>query len=128
MSKKILKHLKQAHAAVQKGNIKQGRYHIGHALAASNFALKNPGVMNDDDTDPPTTDPTTDQDDDTMSGQNWIAGAVKHPGALHRELEVPQGETIPTKKIDAAANSDNPTLARRANLAKTLKKLHGGKK
>ena len=57
-------------------------------------------------------------------GRNWIAGAIKHPGALHRELHVPQGEKIPAKKFAAASHSDNPKLARRANLAKTLKGLH----
>lgn len=52
---------------------------------------------------------------------NWIKGAIKHPGALHKSLGVPQGEKIPAAKIDKAANSSNPTLAKRANLAKTLK-------
>lgn len=63
-----------------------------------------------------------------MSG-NWIAGAVKHKGALHRELHVPQGEKIPHSKIVKAAHSNNPTLAKRARLAETLGKLrkrHGG--
>ena len=56
--------------------------------------------------------------------KDWIAGAVKHPGALHKELGVPQGDKIPAKKLDAAANSDNPTLRRRVALAKTLKGMH----
>jgi hypothetical protein len=56
-------------------------------------------------------------------GGNWIAGAVKHPGALHRELGVPEGKKIPAKKLAKAAHSDNPKLARRANLAETLKGL-----
>ena len=51
----------------------------------------------------------------------WIAKAIKHPGALHRELGVPEGKTIPAKKLAAAKKSDNPTLRRRANLATTLK-------
>jgi hypothetical protein len=57
-------------------------------------------------------------------GGNWIAGAIKHPGALHRALKVPVGEKIPAKKLAKAAHSDNPTMRRRANLAKTLKGLH----
>jgi len=57
-------------------------------------------------------------------GGNWIAGAIKHPGALHKELHVPQGEKIPAKKLAKAANSDNPKLAKRAHLAETLKKMH----
>ncbi len=44
-----------------------------------------------------------------MSG-HWIAGAVTHPGALHKELGVPEGEKIPKAKISKAAHSDNPTL------------------
>lgn len=59
---------------------------------------------------------------------NWIAGAVKHPGALHKELGVPEGQKIPAKKLNAAAHSSNPTERKRANLAKTLKSFHGGKK
>lgn len=64
-----------------------------------------------------------------MSG-HWIAGAVKHPGALHRALGVPQGDVIPKMKIAKAAHSDNPLLAKRARLAETLSHLnrrHGGK-
>jgi len=57
-------------------------------------------------------------------GGNWIAGAIKHPGALHKELHVPEGQKIPAKKLAKAAHSDNPKLARRAHLAETLKKLH----
>jgi len=57
-------------------------------------------------------------------GGNWIAGAIKHKGALHRELGVPEGEKIPAKKLEKASHSSNPTLAKRANLAKTLKKFH----
>ena len=37
---------------------------------------------------------------------------------------MPQGEKIPAKKLDKAAHSDNPTLAKRARLAETLKGLH----
>ena len=58
-------------------------------------------------------------------GGNWIAKAVgKHPGALHRALHVPIGEDIPAKKLTKAEHSSNPTVRRRANLAKTLKGLH----
>ena len=34
----------------------------------------------------------------------WIAGAIKKPGALHRELGVPQGQKIPAKKLAKAAS------------------------
>lgn len=55
-------------------------------------------------------------------GGNWIAGAVKHPGALHKELHVPQGEKIPAKKLNAAAAKGGKE-GERARLAKTLKGL-----
>ena len=57
------------------------------------------------------------------NSDHWIAGAIQHPGALHRELGVPQGQKIPAKKIAAAAHSSNPVEARRARLAQTLKGL-----
>lgn len=55
--------------------------------------------------------------------KNWIAGAIKHPGALHKELGVPQGKKIPASKLAAAAKKGG-TLGRRARLAETLKKMH----
>jgi hypothetical protein len=64
-----------------------------------------------------------------MTG-HWIASAVKHPGALHRSLGVPESVTIPKKKIMKAEHADNPTLAKRARLAETLSHLgrrHEGK-
>lgn len=59
-----------------------------------------------------------------MGDKHWIASAIKHPGALHKELHVPEGETIPHGRLEKAAHSDNPLEAKRANLAKTLEKLH----
>lgn len=59
-------------------------------------------------------------------GGNWIAGATKNKGALHRSLGVPAGEKIPAKKLNAAMHSDNPAVAKRARLAKTLKSFHKG--
>lgn len=59
---------------------------------------------------------------------NWIAGAVKHKGALHKMLGVPEGQKIPASKLSAASHSSNPLERRRAILAKTLKSLHKGKK
>lgn len=57
-------------------------------------------------------------------GRNWIAGAIKHPGSLHKSLHVPAGEKIPAKKLAKAEHSDNPKLAKKAHLAETLKGLH----
>lgn len=56
--------------------------------------------------------------------EKWIQGAIKHPGALHKALHVPEGEKIPTKKLAKAAHSKNPLMAKRAHLAETLKGLH----
>ncbi len=53
---------------------------------------------------------------------NWIKGAIKHPGALHKQLHVPQGEPIPQSKLRRAAQSDGK-LGQRARLAMTLKGL-----
>jgi hypothetical protein len=59
-------------------------------------------------------------------GGNWIAGATKNKGALHRSLGVPQGEKIPAKKLNAAMKSNNPTIAKRARLAETLNSFKKG--
>jgi hypothetical protein len=56
-------------------------------------------------------------------GGNWIAGAIKKPGALHKQLGVPQGQKIPAKKLAAAANKGGK-LGQRARLAETLKSFH----
>lgn len=57
-------------------------------------------------------------------GGNWIKDAIKHPGALHRELHVPEGKTIPKSKLAKAEHSDNPKMAKRARLAETLGRMH----
>ena len=55
--------------------------------------------------------------------KNWIAGAIKKPGALHKELGVPMGKKIPEKKLAAAAKKPGKE-GKRARLAETLKGLH----
>jgi len=53
-----------------------------------------------------------------------IKSAIKHPGALHSQLGVKQGEKIPAKKMAAARAGKYGALAeKRANFAKTLSKL-----
>lgn len=59
--------------------------------------------------------------------KNWIAGAIKKPGALHKELGVPQGKKIPEKKLESAAKKPGKE-GQRARLAETLKGMHKGKK
>lgn len=56
--------------------------------------------------------------------KKWIQGAIKHPGALRKELHVKAGKKIPASKLKKAEHSKNPTLRKRAVLAETLKKMH----
>jgi len=54
----------------------------------------------------------------------WIQEAIKHPGALKKSLGVKKGEKIPEAKLKKAEHSKNPTTAKRARLAETLKGMH----
>ena len=56
--------------------------------------------------------------------EKWIQSAIKHPGSLHKALGVPENKTIPSGKLNKAAHSENPSLAKKANLAKTLKAMN----
>ena len=53
---------------------------------------------------------------------NWIAGATKNKGALHRALGVPEGKKIPKGKVAAAAKAPGK-LGKEARLAQTLGKM-----
>lgn len=57
--------------------------------------------------------------------KNFIKGAIKRPGALHRALGVPQGQKIPQSKIAKAAKSGG-RVGREARFAETLAKLRPG--
>lgn len=52
--------------------------------------------------------------------KNWIAEAVKKPGALRKQLGAKAGEPIPAGKLEAAAKAPGK-LGQRARLAMTLK-------
>lgn len=54
--------------------------------------------------------------------KKFIQSAIKHPGALHRELGVPQGQKIPAGEIAAAAKKGGK-LGQRARFAETLAKM-----
>lgn len=54
--------------------------------------------------------------------KNWIAGAIKKPGALRKQLGVKEGKKIPVAKINAAAKKGGK-LGQRARLSKTLSKM-----
>jgi hypothetical protein len=58
-----------------------------------------------------------------MGKAHWISSAIKKPGALHRQLGVPQGQKIPAGKLSKAAHAGG-TLGERARLAETLKGMH----
>jgi len=53
----------------------------------------------------------------------WISKAIEHPGALHKEMGVPEGKKIPAKKLAAAAKKPG-VEGKRARLAETLKSFH----
>lgn len=53
----------------------------------------------------------------------WIKKAIKHAGALHKQLGIPAGQRIATSTLQTAAKKGG-ILAKRANLALTLRKFH----
>lgn len=59
--------------------------------------------------------------------KKWIAGAIKHPGALHAELGIPQGKKIPAGTLSKEAKAPGK-LGQRARLAETLKGFRRGGK
>lgn len=54
--------------------------------------------------------------------KNFIAGAIKKPGALRAALGAKKGQPIPAKKIAKAAKAPGK-LGQRARFAQTLAKL-----
>ena len=57
-----------------------------------------------------------------MADKKWIQKAIKKPGALHKELGVPEGKKIPKKKLEKAEKAPGK-LGQRARLAATLSKM-----
>lgn len=58
--------------------------------------------------------------DAAEDGGNFIKGAIKHPGSLHRALGIPAGQTIPRSKITAAAKAGSANLRKKARFALEL--------
>ena len=56
---------------------------------------------------------------------DWIKGAIKHPGSLHKEMGIPEGKKIPESRLKKAASAGGK-LGKRARLAETLKGLRKG--
>lgn len=61
-----------------------------------------------------------------VMAEKWIQKAIKKPGALHKEMGVPEGKKIPAKKLAAAAKKPG-VEGKRARLAETLKSFKKGK-
>jgi hypothetical protein len=56
--------------------------------------------------------------------KQWIQKATsKNKGALREKLGAKPGKDIPEKKLQKAAKSKDPKLAKEARLAETLRKL-----
>lgn len=62
------------------------------------------------------------KEDKKKKPKMFIAGAIKHPGALRKELHVKKGHDIPMDKLKKASHAKGKE-GRRARLALTLKKL-----
>ena len=54
---------------------------------------------------------------------NWIAGSIKHKGALKKEIGVKKGEKISKEELEKAAKSKGKE-GRRARLAMELEKFN----
>jgi hypothetical protein len=48
------------------------------------------------------------------------------PGALHKDLGIPLGDTIPEQRLEEAEHSRNPQVRRRAISAEGFKHMHHG--
>lgn len=54
--------------------------------------------------------------------EKFLAGAIKRPGQLHRDLNIPQGQKIPLPAEQAAAKTPGKVGAR-ARLALEMRKF-----
>jgi hypothetical protein len=54
--------------------------------------------------------------------KNWIAGAVKNKGGLHRALGIAAGKKIPSSRLKSAAVKGGK-IGKMARLAQTLSHL-----
>jgi hypothetical protein len=54
--------------------------------------------------------------------KNFLKGIKK--GALHRDLGIPEDQPIPRERLEAAKNSKDPAVRRRATLALNMRGWH----
>lgn len=66
------------------------------------------------------------RDDKREKKHKWIQEAIKHLGALRKELHVKPGHNIPAKKLKMAAKKKGKE-GFRARLAETFKKMRNKK-
>lgn len=68
-----------------------------------------------------------DDDKQEYSGHHVSLYRAMHhlrKGGLHRALDIPEGESIPQDKLEAAKHSSNPHVAHMANFASTMEGFH----
>jgi hypothetical protein len=57
-----------------------------------------------------------------MSKKQWIAEAIRKPGALRKSLKVKKGKKIPVATLEKASKKKGK-LGKRARLAMTLREI-----
>ena len=67
-----------------------------------------------------TTSLMTEKEGAARNARYWIAGAIQHPGALRRQLGIPEGQRIPLSTLRSAAKAPGK-LGQRARLALRLR-------
>lgn len=121
-----------AHGLVQTGRVAGIRQAIGNAAAARGAAAARSAAMSPGAAGSPAAAPPAAVQQQGIpqmkEGGHFIQGMHMKRGALHRQLGVAEGHKIPEAKLEKAAHSSNPLLARRARTAEMLKSLPHGKK
>ena len=137
MEAKQVKDLMEAYSSVYQGNEEVSedlQQKVGQALDA---AAKNPVIQAIGGAIKPVGQgrktPTKDgnwrpvvakeETEEVDEAKKWIQKAIKKPGALSKQLGVPEEENIPAEKLKTAAKAGGK-LGKRARLAMTLKGLN----
>jgi hypothetical protein len=107
------------------GSIKKRAPKVSIAVVAKKPPVPTLSPYDDeaDEAPPPSAPPSA---PGMAKGGKWIQKSIKHPGALHKQLGVPQGKKIPEGKLEKAAKAPGK-LGKRARLAETLKGMNKAK-
>jgi hypothetical protein len=107
------------------GSIKKRAPKVSIAVVSKKAPVPTPSPYDDeaDEAPPPSAPPSA---PGMAKGGKWIQKSIKHPGALHKQLGVPQGKKIPEGKLEKAAKAPGK-LGKRARLAETLKGMNKAK-